>query len=123
VRDKLRKILLGVAALAALGLGGAALSGATAGSPEPAAREASEAPDRAEAPDQTLSGEVAVRARAAALAETGGGTAGSVERDSEQGAAYDVEVTKTDGSKVDVRLDDRFAVVAVDSNADDHQGE
>ena len=41
----------------------------------------------------------------AALAETGGGRVNAVERDSEHGATWEVEVTKLDGSTVDVRLD------------------
>ena len=36
------------------------------------------------------------------------------ERDTEHGATYEIEVTKADGSQVDVRLDDQFKVVAVE---------
>lgn len=49
------------------------------------------------------------------MAETGG-EPGHIERDGEKGATYEVEVTKPDGSQVDVRLDERFHVVAVDSD-------
>lgn len=35
-------------------------------------------------------------------------------RDSEGGASYEVEVTREDGSTVDVRLDDGFEVIAVE---------
>jgi hypothetical protein len=52
----------------------------------------------------------------AALAATGGGTANSVERDSEDGATWEVEVTRIDGSTVDVRLDADYAVVVIDSD-------
>jgi uncharacterized membrane protein YkoI len=62
-------------------------------------------------------------ATAAALDATGGGTANSVERDSENGATYEVEVTKPDGNTVDVRLDESYQVVVIegddDSAADD----
>ena len=54
----------------------------------------------------------------AALEATGGGTANSVETDNENGATYEVEVTKTDGSTVDVRLGDAFNVVAVEADSE-----
>ena len=55
----------------------------------------------------------------AALAETGGGEANAVERDTEKGATWEVEVTKTDGTTVDVRLDGNLHVVAVDGDHED----
>ena len=62
--------------------------------------------------DETVTGPGAERATAAALEVMHGGTANSVERDSENGATWEVEVTK-DGRTVDVRLDERFVVVVV----------
>jgi hypothetical protein len=59
------------------------------------------------------------RAVAAALAETGGGKANAVERDSENGAVWEVEVTKPDGSQVDVRLDGNMHVVVVEPDTED----
>ena len=56
------------------------------------------------------------QAVAAALAETGGGHANAVERDSEQGATWEVEVTKPDGTTVDVRLDTNLHVITVDAD-------
>jgi uncharacterized membrane protein YkoI len=58
------------------------------------------------------------RAKQAALAATGGGHVNSVESDSENGATYEVEVTKPDGATVDVRLDDQFAVVVIEGDGD-----
>ena len=55
----------------------------------------------------------------AALAETGGGEANAVERDTEKGATWEVEVTKTDGTTVDVRLDGNLHVVAIDADQED----
>ena len=57
-------------------------------------------------------------ATAAALAATGGGRANSVERDSEDGATFEVEVTRPDGSTVDVRLDERYRVVVIEGDTD-----
>ncbi|MCW2787950.1 MAG: hypothetical protein JWP56_253 [Aeromicrobium sp.] len=54
----------------------------------------------------------------AALEATGGGTANSVESDSENGATYEVEVTKTNGKTVDVRLDKSYAVVVIEGDGE-----
>ena len=54
----------------------------------------------------------------AALKATGGGTANSVESDNEKGATYEVEVTKTDGSTVDVRLDENYKVVVIEGDSE-----
>jgi uncharacterized membrane protein YkoI len=60
----------------------------------------------------------AAAATRAALEATGGGTANSVETDSEDGATYEVEVTKPDGTTVDVRLDESFHVVVIEGDGD-----
>jgi hypothetical protein len=58
------------------------------------------------------------RARAAALEHLGGGTANAVERDDEDGATWEVEVTKSDGKTVDVRLDANYRVVVVEGDSE-----
>jgi hypothetical protein len=58
----------------------------------------------------------------AAVAATGGGEANAVERDSEKGATWEVEVSKTDGSTVDVRLDENLHVIAIDADHEDANG-
>ena len=65
----------------------------------------------------------AEQAKQAALEATGGGTVNSVESDSEDGATYEVEVTKPDGDTVDVRLDERFQVVVIEGDGEDGSGE
>jgi hypothetical protein len=97
---RLRKVLIGILALAALGLGGAAIAAATGG-------------------DSEGSGTVPEVAKQAALKATGGGTLGESERDGEKGATYEVEVTRPDGKQVDVRLADDLSVVAIDSDSED----
>jgi hypothetical protein len=67
----------------------------------------------------SVTGPAADRAVAAALEITGGGRANAVERDSEDGAAWEVEVTKPDGSTVDVRLDDRYGLVVVEGDSEE----
>jgi hypothetical protein len=112
--QKLKKAGLGLVAIAALALGGAAIAGATAGGQD----EGGGASDQREAPDTAVGGDAARKARVAALARTGGGIAGHIEADTEKGATYEVEVTKPDGSKVDVRIDGGFDVIAVDPDVE-----
>ena len=69
--------------------------------------------------DQHLTGATLDRASKAALAKTGGGKVTGSERDTEHGATYEIEVTKADGSQVDVRLDDQFKVVAAEADHED----
>jgi uncharacterized membrane protein YkoI len=109
--NKLKKVLITVAALAALALGGSAIAGAASGG------EAGEAGDAS----KPIAGDAKAKAESAALAATKGGKVNQSELDNENGATYEVEVAKTDGSQVDVRLDDAFKVVAVE--ADGEQGE
>jgi hypothetical protein len=63
-----------------------------------------------------VTGPGAEHAKAAALDATGGGTANAVERDGEggRGAVWEVEVTRKDGSIVDVRLDAEYQLVTID---------
>jgi hypothetical protein len=73
----------------------------------------------------SATGPGADRAKAAAVAHLGGGTANAVERDSEKGATWEVEVAKAGGGTADVRLDAAYKVVAVESDsesADDPNG-
>ncbi|WP_220794810.1 PepSY domain-containing protein [Nocardioides pelophilus] len=72
------------------------------------------------ADDRALSPTERDRAERAALAETGGGTVTSTEAD--DGNGYEVEVTRDDGTEVDVRLDQDFDVVSAhtDGPDDDH---
>ena len=69
--------------------------------------------------DVTVQGPEADRATEAALAATGGGTANSVERDSENGATWEVEVTREDGTTVDVRLDENYGVVVIEGDSEE----
>ena len=69
------------------------------------------------------SGPQAEQATAAALKITKGGEANSVERDDENGATWEVEITKTDGKTVDVRLDADYKLVIVEGDSEDANGE
>ncbi len=63
--------------------------------------------------------EQADAATKAALEATHGGTANSVETDSENGATYEVEVTRPDGVTVDVRLDENYHVVVIEGDGEE----
>ncbi len=76
-----------------------------------------------ESGSQDYSQQQADRATAAALDATGGGKANSVERDGENGATWEVEVTKTDGTTVDVRLDQKYAVVVIEGDTEASGGD
>jgi hypothetical protein len=57
-------------------------------------------------------------AKKAALALYPGGHANAVERDSEDGATWEVEVRKPDGSTVDVRLDQNYQLVVAEPDSE-----
>jgi len=73
--------------------------------------------------DENVTGPGADRARAAALTHLGGGRANAVERDSEDGATWEVEVTKSNGETVDVRLDANYGVVVVEGDSENEAGD
>ena len=62
------------------------------------------------------------RARQAAVAHLGGGTANEVERGDEEGA-WEVEVTKSNGETVDVHLDTSYKVISVEGDNENGDSE
>jgi uncharacterized membrane protein YkoI len=68
--------------------------------------------------DQQATGPAADRARDAALERYPGAKVTGVERDSDQGEAWEVEVTRQDGSTVDVSLDSDYRVVRADEDSE-----
>ena len=68
--------------------------------------------------EATVTGPQADAATAAALEATGGGRTNAVERDSENGATWEVEVTRPDRTTADVRVDDRYRVVVIEDDSD-----
>jgi hypothetical protein len=69
--------------------------------------------------DEQATGPGADRARAAALEIVKGGKANAVERDGEDGATWEVEVTRSDGKTVDVRLDENYDVVVIEGDSEE----
>ncbi len=102
MRNKIKGAVVAAVAIVALALGGAAIAGAAGGDDDKT--------------DEPIAGQALERVEAAALAETGGGKVTETEAGDEEGA-YEVEVTRGDGSQVDVHLDKSFNVL---SQADDN---
>ncbi len=115
----IRSTLVIAAATGAAVIGGAAIADAatstTGSSTSRAAPVGRAAPANMPAPgtaahedaEKAVTGTDATKAQAAAVKYVGGGTAGSVTTDF-TGQGYEVTVTKSDGSKVDVHLDGSF---------------
>ena len=108
MKDKLKGVLIATGVIAALAAGGAAIAGATGGRDD-------------DGTDKAITGGALDRASAAALRETGGGKVTETEAGDEEGA-YEVEVTKADGSQVDVHLDESFAVIDSKADREDDDG-
>ena len=107
MKTKLKTALIAAGVLAAAAGGGAAIAGAT-GSGD---REDSGG-------DRAITGSALDRASTAALKATGGGKVTESEAGDEE-SYYEVEVTKDDGSQVDVQLDRGFRVVGSETDRED----
>ena len=103
-----KRILIAALAILALGAGGAAIAGATGGG------------DDGDGHDKAIQGSALDRASAAALKATGGGKVTETEVGDEE-SYYEVEVTRADGSQVDVQLDRGFQVVGQKADHEDCQ--
>ena len=100
-----RTIIITITAAGALAAGGTAIA---AGGDD-------------DATDTPISGSALDKAKAAALAHTPGRVTGTEAGDEE--GAYEVEVTRADGSQVDVHLDRDFAVLGTEADDDDPGGD
>jgi uncharacterized membrane protein YkoI len=97
-------VAAGALAVAAIGGGAAIAAGRDDGSGSP------------------ITGDALAKAKAAALAETSGGKVTGTEVGDEE-SYYEVEVTKADGSQVDVQLNKSFAVVGSKDDGHDNENE
>lgn len=108
MRDKLKGATIALGVVVALAAGGVAIATAGGG-------------DDDDASDTPITGSALERARSAALDHTGGGRVTGTEAGDEEGA-YEVEVTKADGSQVDVHLDERFNVIGAEDEGAEDEG-
>jgi uncharacterized membrane protein YkoI len=107
MRNRLKGVFVAVAAIAVLAVGGTAIAGAAGGGDDN---------------DKAITGQALDRAGAAALDHTGGGKVTDTEAGDEEGA-YEVEVTRPDGGKVDVHLDKGFNVIGQATDSDQGSGD
>jgi uncharacterized membrane protein YkoI len=118
MKDRLYKTWIGLAAVAAAGLGGAAIAaGAGSSSKASTTTTTTTTAKPAHTPETPLTGDVAAKAKAAALAKVGG-TVDRAETENDSsiaGAVYEVHVTKTDGTHVKVILDKDYNVLTVET--------
>ena len=98
-----KRAIPAIAAVAALAGSGAAVAAATGGD---------------DATDTPITGAALDRAGAAALEHTGGGRVTETEAGDEEGA-YEVELTRADGSQIDVHLDAQFNVLGTESDREE----
>ena len=108
MKDKLKGVLIALAAVAVVAVGGTAIAGAASGGGDD------------EGSQKAITGSALTRAKAVALDHVGSGKVTGTEAGDEEGA-YEVEVTRPDGSQVDVHLDKGFNVLnqSSDSGRDD----
>jgi hypothetical protein len=104
MNDKIKRSVVALAAVAALGAGGAAIATAAGGGDDNEA-------------DKAISGAALDRVSRAALAHTGGGKVTETEVGDEENL-YEVEVTRDDGSQLDVQLDRDFHVGGSEADSD-----
>jgi uncharacterized membrane protein YkoI len=105
MKGKLKGAVIAAAAVAALGVGGAAIAGASGAGGE-------------DGKDKAITGPALDQASAAALKATGGGKVTGTEVGDEE-SYYEVEVTRADGSQVDVQLDKSLHVVGQKADHED----
>jgi hypothetical protein len=132
--NRITKAAASVGALAALALGGSALADAasnnstsTAGTSAPSASSPAAAAPAAPArgphgrhvgangkEEQALSSDVAKKVAAAALAKVKG-TVERTETDGDHGSPYEAHIRKSDGTEVEVLVNENFEVTAVNA--------
>ena len=112
----MKKTLMAVAALAALGLGGSALAGAATQSKSTTAKQSTakskHGTNGAGSGETALTGDTADKVKAAALAKVDG-TVLRVETDN--GGVYEAHIRKADGTEVEVKVDKDFNVTATET--------
>jgi uncharacterized membrane protein YkoI len=107
MKNRVGKLVIGVAALATVALGSATVASAVSNGDGDAQRSN----------ETALSGDTATKVKEAALAKTGGGTVERVETDADGHAAYEAHVLKSDGTRVTVYVNKQFEVVGTDSRS------
>lgn len=93
----------------------ASASGSATAAPEPSSTSSSEAKSTGRSGETELTGTTADRVRAAVLESQPGATIHRLETDAD-GAAYEAHITKADGTRATVKLDEGFVVTSVEDD-------
>ena len=119
----IRTKLVTAAAVAAAAVGGAAVANAATSA---SSSSSSSATSVAKGPhtvngksEQALTGDVAAKVRAAALAKVSG-TVDRVETNVDSSAPYEAHITKSDGTQVEVQVSEDYSVAAVNEMGAGH---
>jgi hypothetical protein len=129
--DKLKRVVLIVAGLAALALGGSAIADAASHSAATPSATPQGAPPRGAPPqggrppgrhvgangkrEQALPSAVAAKVAAAAKAKVPGATLERTETDVDHGSPYEAHLRKADGTELEVLVNKDFKVTAVNT--------
>jgi hypothetical protein len=120
--SNIKKTAAAVVVVAAVAVGGAAIGSAATSSTSATTTTTATSPPTVtpsmpahgsaahEDAEKAVTGDAATKAQAAAVKIVGSGTAGAVTTDF-TGSGYEVTVTKSDGSTVEIHLDSSFAEV------------
>jgi uncharacterized membrane protein YkoI len=122
----IRRTATTAAALGALALGGSALAGAATNNTSTTSSASSSGKGAAGKPagrhvgangkqEQALDAATAAKVKAAALAKVPGATVERVETDVDHGSPYEAHMVKSDGTHLEVLVNDSFAVTAVNT--------
>ena len=126
----IRRTATTAAALGALALGGSAIAGAATSSNSNSNSTSTSQGSAAAAPagkpagrhvgangkqEQALDAATAAKVKAAALAKVPGATVERVETDVDHGSPYEAHLVKSDGTHLEVLVNDSFAVTAVNT--------
>jgi uncharacterized membrane protein YkoI len=109
MNGRLKKLILVGAAVAALAVGGTAIAGSVGSDDGTGTGD--------DGPGTPVKGAALDRASRIALGRVGGGRVTGTELQDEEGY-YEIEVTRDDGSQVDVHLDSRFHVLNARGDGD-----
>ena len=119
--SSIRSKLVTLAAVAAAGVGGATVANAATSSTTPSSSASAPPPAMSHGrhtvngrTEEPLSGNVASKVRAAALARVSG-TVERVETNVDSSAPYEAHIRKADGTEVEVQVNRDFTVAAVNA--------
>ena len=110
------------AILAITGIGGAMAANAADSTPSPSSSATSAQGGASHTPEEVLTGDTAAKVEAAVKAAYSGATIDRMEKDSDGEGVYEAYITKADGTRVKVMLDESFAITGEKTRGAGHHG-